>query len=179
VKLLESRPAVQKSFEDAKGELALRAVSGAARTQITASLETAVTEALKLNDRAKLDAAVAAQGLSWKKVAKPVNVNTRFVEELGLADPLLKTLFALKAPGDTVPQLLDFSGKRTVVRLVSRTQGTAPDATSDAGKQASLLARAEGYRAAQAFAQGTSRKLFDVYSRDKEITQNTALFRQE
>jgi len=179
VKLLESRPAVQKSFEDAKGELALRAVSGTARTQIIASLEKAVGDALKLNDRAKLDAAVAAQGLSWKKVAKPVNVNTRFVEELGLADSLLKTLFTLKAPGDTVPELLDFSGKRTVVRLVSRTQSTAPDASSESGKQASLMARAEGYRSAQAFAQGTSRKLFDVYSRDKEITQNTALFRQE
>jgi peptidyl-prolyl cis-trans isomerase D len=177
VKLEEKRPALEKSFDEVKKELALRNISISTRQKMTASLETEVTEALASGDKAKLDALVASKGLAWKKIAKPVGVNSRFIEELGAADELLGTLFTLKAPGDTSKTLLGFAGKKIAVRLLSRTQAPAPAEGAD--KQADLLARAEKYQATQAFVSSAQRKLVDAYTRGKEITHNQALFRNQ
>jgi hypothetical protein len=107
-------------------------------------------------------------------VEKPVTVNSRFLEELGLADPLLQDLFTLKAPGDAVKRVLDFSGRRIIVRLVSRGQGKAPDE-----KQAALTERGETFRSSQLFASNAQKTLLDMYTRDKEIKRNDQLLRVE
>ena len=174
VKRTDGRPAVEKVFADVRVELALRSIAPATKQKMAAAIEKDIEAALAAGDKAALDAAVKKQGLVWKKVTKPVTVSSRFIEELGLADALLKDVYGLKAPGDAPKRILDFSGRRVAIRLVSRAQGNAPEA-----KDAALAARGETFRTAQAFVSGAQKKLFDIYTRDKEIKRNDALLRTQ
>lgn len=179
VKFEEKRPAVEKSFDEVKQELALRSISLATRQKMTAALEKEISEALAAGDKAKLDALVSSKGLAWKKVAKPVTVNSRFVEEIGASDELVSSLFTLKAPGDTPKELVQASGKKFAVRLLSRKQAAPRPEAEGQPSQEALLARAETYRSQQAFASGAQKKLYETYQREKQIKENRALFRTE
>lgn len=174
LKLTDSRPAVEKRFEDVKVELALRNIAPATRARLASEMEKDIQEALSKGDAVALNSAVAKHRLTWKKVEKPVTVNSRFVEELGLAEPLLQDLFTLKAPGDAVKRLLDFSGRRVAVRLLSRQQGPTPDK-----KEEALVARGEVFRSSQTFVSNAQKTLLDIYTRDKEIKRNEKLLRVE
>ena len=170
LKFSETRAALNREFADVKVELASRQVSLSIRDKMARELETNLDAALKAKDASKVAALFAQNSLGWKKVSKPVTVESRFIEELGLADPLLKEVFLLKAPGDTTPNVIDFAGRKAVFKLVSRKEGTKPDATKMKG-----LTRIENNAFAQAFVTGSQKKLFDVYSRDKEIKRNATL----
>lgn len=173
---VEARAALEKSFADVKEELALRLVGMGARARLTTELEKEVNAALSSKDAAKLDAQLKKNGLSWKKIPKPVSVSTRFVEELGLSEPLMPHLFGMKKPGDTVPVVLDFSGRRAVFKLVARHDAPLV-ATDAAAKQKALeeLARSNSYRFAQTYVAQSQRKLIDLYTKDKEIKRNETL----
>jgi hypothetical protein len=173
VRLTDSRPAIERKLADVKVELALRTIAPQTKQKLTSAIEQDVSAALSQKGAA-LDAAARKHGLAWKKIAKPVTVSSRFIEELGLADPLLKEVFALKTPGDVVGRILDFGGRRVAVRLVSRSQGAAPDP-----KDAALASRGETFRVSQAFVQGAQKSLFDTYQRDKQIKRNDAILRFE
>ena len=170
LKFTEARPALNKSFAEVKEELASRQVSLSIRDRMSHDLETSLNAALKAKDNAKVAALFAQNNLSWKKVSKPVTVESRFIEELGLADPLLKQIFVLKNPGDTTPNVLDFAGHKAVFKLIARKESAKPDAA-----KLKALARQENNSFAQAFVTATQKKLFDVYSRDKEIKRNATL----
>ena len=173
VRFVSKKDAVEKSFDSVKLELAERKVTQTARAGLETGLQTRASEVLTKKDAAALNAFVTAEGLAWKKHTKPVGANSRFIEELGSAEPLLKDLFSLKAPGDTLPQAVDLSGKKHIVRLVSRS-ANAPKA--EEAKQQDLMAKAEGFRAVQNFVSKSQKKLVEIYRNQKEIKENPILF---
>jgi peptidyl-prolyl cis-trans isomerase D len=170
VKLIEKRDAVSKTFEEVKNDLALRAVSDTARTKIVGEIEKEVKDALTQKNLQTLDAIAKKYQLSWQKLAQPFKVTVRFIDELGLADPLLPHVFALKNPNDLTPDILDFSGRKVVFKLISRKD---PEAPKD--EELKLAARMETYKFSQGFMQESQKKLFEIYTKDKDIQRNKTL----
>ncbi len=173
LKFTESRTAVNKKFEEVKEELALRIVGVGTRQKFILDLEKEMSDALISKKMTKVSEIMTKNNLKWKALSKPLSVNTRFIEELGLSDPLLKHVFTLHKAGDFVPQVLDFSGRKAVFKLVARKEGLKPDA-----KKADENLKMENFKLAQSFVTQTQRKLFDVYTRDKQITRNMSLLEQ-
>lgn len=170
LKFTESRAAVNKKFEEVKEELALRVVGVGTRQKFILDLEKEMSDALVAKNMTKVSELLTKNNLKWKALSKPVSVNTRFIEELGLSDPLLKHVFTLRKSGDFVTQVLDFSGRKAIFKLLARKEGTKPDA-----KKADENLKMENFKLAQSFVTQTQRKLFDVYTRDKQITRNMSL----
>lgn len=162
-----SRPAVEKTFEDVKLELAHRQVSPPVRARLSTELENEVKAKLPENERAGLDAVLKKHALEWKKVQKPITGNSRYIEELGMADSLLGPIFALKKPGDITQNPVDTAGRKLLIRLVSRKEGAAPDE-----KKLSQTRRMMEMRTLQTFVGETQKVLVDVYTRNKEIVRN-------
>jgi hypothetical protein len=140
---------------------------------MTTQLESAATIALSQKDPKSLDIFVKSEELIWKKHAKPVGPSSRFVEELGSVESILKELFSLKNPGDVLSKPYDFSGKKQLVRLVKR---DVKAETAEETKQKSYLAKAESYRSIQTFVAKSQKKLVELYRSQKEIKENPMLF---
>lgn len=168
----ESRERIEKKFEDAKEELAKRALSEKIKSEMASSIEQEFNKLLAENKTAEIDALVAANGLQWKVVKKPVTPRTRFIEDLGASEPLMNVLFSLKNKGDSPKTILDFSGRKSLVRLVSRKEGVAPDT-----EKLRRLQMSDQRTSAQTYVSTMQRKLFDIYTNNKEIKRNLELLR--
>ena len=168
----ESRERIEKKFEDVREELARRALSEKIKTEMTTELENELNKLLTENKAAEIETLLQTHNIQWKVVKKPVTPRTRFIEDLGGSDPLMPILFTLKNKGDTSKTVLDFGGRKSIVRLASRKDGTAPDAEKILRLQA-----AEHRIAAQLYYSTMQRKLFDIYTANKDIKRNKELLR--
>ena len=173
-----ARPALERSFDDVKLELAERKISPGVRQQKQIALEGEVSKALQEGDKAKLEELLKANSISWQKAAQPITASSQFVEEFGNAAGILKHLFLLKNEGDLVKELVNASGSKRVVRLLSRkTKEKAPEADPASKEKAERLqARTENFKLTQSFATKTQKKIVEIYERDKEIKRNDGLF---
>lgn len=172
LKWQESRERLEKKFEDVKIELAERALNDKIKNEMNSLIETEMTKLLTEKKFPEVTALIQSNGFEWKVVKKPITPRTRFIEDLGQSDPLLPVLFGLKTKGDMPAQLLDFGGKKTIVRLVSRKDGLTPDAD-----RLKRLQNADQRVAAQTYVSSMQRKLFDIYTINKDIKRNTELLR--
>jgi peptidyl-prolyl cis-trans isomerase D len=168
----ESRERLEKKFEEVKEELAKRSLSEKIKGELSAEIEKDFNKALAEGKTADVDALVQANALEWKVVKKPVTPRTRFIEDLGPSDPLMSVLFSLKNKGDSPKTILDFGGRKSLVRLASRKDGIAPDA-----EKLRRLQSADKRVAAQTYVSTMQRKLFDIYTNNKEIKRNQELLR--
>ena len=84
----------------------------------------------------------------------------------------MTVLFTLKKTGDSPKSVLDFSGRKSLVRLVTRKDGTAPD-----DEKLKRLRLSDQRNATQAYVSTMQRKLFDIYTNNKEIKRNQELLR--
>jgi len=168
----ESRERLERKFEDVKEELAKRSLSEKIKGELSAEIEKDFNKALAEGKTADVDALIQANGLEWKVVKKPVTPRTRFIEDLGPSDPLMSALFSLKNKGDSPKTILDFGGRKSLVRLASRKDGIAPDA-----EKLRRLQSADKRVAAQTYVSTMQRKLFDIYTNNKEIKRNQELLR--
>lgn len=168
----ESRERVERSFENAKEELAQRSLKEKIKTELTTELETELNKALSEKKVADVEKILQSHALQWKVVKKPVTPRTRFIDDLGASDPLMTVLFSLKNAGDLTNTVLDFSGRKSVVRLVSRTTPASPDP-----EKLKRLQLTDRRVAAQTYVSSMQRKLFDIYTENKEIKRNLELLR--
>jgi peptidyl-prolyl cis-trans isomerase D len=164
------REAVTRSFDDAKAELAESLV----RPEVTAAQKKEVAGRVEgllgSAQTAEFDKVTKELGLQWKPVAEPVNVETRFIQDLGQAEPVVQSLFTLRNPGDKISKVLSLSGKNFIVRLVERTNKPVDAAAIDAARDV------QGSQTRSRFATDARRKLYDIYSENKEIRRNASLF---
>ena len=164
------RPAVNRTLDEVKVELAETIVRplviGERKQELTKSIEPLLT-AGKATD---LDSKLQELGLAWRPVAEPVTTSTRFVTDLGPAEPIVREAFKLRAPKDLIPKILNISGKNVIVRLVARTDTPVEPADIDASRDI------QAAQARSRFANEARRTLYDVYSQNKEIKRNASLF---
>lgn len=172
LKWQEARDRVEKKFEDVKEELAKRALNEKIKGEMAAEIEKEFNKLLAESKNTEVEALVKTHNLEWKVVKKPVTPRTRFIEELGSSDPLMTVLFTLKKTGDSPKSVLDFSGRKSLVRLVTRKDGTAPD-----DEKLKRLRLSDQRNATQAYVSTMQRKLFDIYTNNKEIKRNQELLR--
>lgn len=168
----ESRERLERKFEDVKFELAERALSEKVKAELSSGIETELNRLLAEKKWAEVNTLTQANGFEWKVVKKPVTPRTRFIEDLGQSDPLLTVLFSLKNKGDMAGQVLDFSGRKSIVRLVSRKDGLTPD-----DERLKRFQSADQRVAAQSYLSVMQRKLFDIYTNNKDIKRNMELLR--
>ncbi|MEY4064903.1 MAG: hypothetical protein RIR26_1111 [Pseudomonadota bacterium] len=168
----EARERVERTYESAKEELAKRSLKEKIKTDLTSELEKELNKALGESKAADVEKIAQANTLQWKVVKKPVTPRARFIDDLGASDPLMAVLFTLKNPGDMAKTVLDFSGRKSIVRLVSRTTPVNPDA-----EKLKRLQLTDRRVAAQTYFSSMQRKLFDVYTENKEIKRNVELLR--
>jgi hypothetical protein len=172
LKWQESRERLERKFEDVKVELAERALNDKIKGEMNSAIESEISKFLSEKKFADANNIIQANGFEWKIVKKPMTPRTRFIEDLGQSDPLLPILFSLKNKGDMADRLLDFNGRKTIVRLVSRKEGITPDA-----ERLKRLQSADQRLAAQTYVSTMQRKLFEIYTNNKEIKRNTELLR--
>lgn len=170
IKLVEKRPEIAKSFEDVKQQLAEREVLPQAREAMRLALDKQMNEALAANDAQKVAELVKKERLSWKKMKGEFSGSSRYIPEIGLSDPLFPYVFQMRKKGDMTPQVVDFSGRGYVFKLNSRQDGEAPNK-----EKLEATRRMASMQESQLFSQATQKKLFDVYTRNKEIQRNKAL----
>ncbi len=170
VEWTDARPESKKSFAEAKIELARRKVENEIRGKASSDLEGEFNKVLASKDKAQLDALLAKHSLSWTKLKKPLTSRDRFVEGLGVADSLMPALFAMKNSGDVAPNLINITGRNFVFRMVSR---KAPEAPTE--QNLSDLANTERALFARNFQSETEKKLYEVYTRERQIRVNPAL----
>ncbi|MFZ9520381.1 MAG: SurA N-terminal domain-containing protein [Silvanigrellaceae bacterium] len=168
----ESRERLERKFEDVKGELAERALSEKIKTEMSAGIEGQINTLLGEKKFAEVNSLAEANGFEWKTGKKAITPRTRFIEDLGPSDALLPVLFGLKNKGDMAPQILDFGGRKALVRLASRKEGLTPD-----GDRLRRLQAADQRLSAQSYVSTMQRKLFDLYTSNKEIKRNVELLR--
>jgi peptidyl-prolyl cis-trans isomerase D len=157
LKWQESRERLERKFEDVKVELAERALNEKIKTEMSAGIEQELNKLLSEKKWAEVNTVAQNNGFEWKVVKKPVTPRTRFIEDLGQSEPLLPVLFSLKNKGDMSSQILDFSGRKTIVRLAGRKEGITPDA-----ERLKRLQSADQRLAGQTYVSLMQRKLFDL-----------------
>lgn len=168
----EARERLERNFEDVKLELAERALSEKIKGEMNASIETELNKLLTEKKWTEVNDFVTKNGFEWKVVKKPVTPRTRFIEDLGPSDALLPFLFGLKNTGEMAPQVVDFGGRKSIVRLANRKNGVTLEA-----ERLTRLQALDQRIAAQSYVTAVQRKLFDVYTNNKEIKRNTELLR--
>lgn len=168
----ETRERIEKTYEDVKIELAERAVSERVKNTLASEIEALLNKALADKNVEAIEEAVATHQLEWKVVKKPVTARTRFIEDLGSADPLMTSLFSLKQKGDYISTVVNFSGRKSIVRLAERKEGESPDTDKLA-----TLRNFDQRIAGQTYYSTMQRKLFDIYTKNKEIKRNSQLLR--
>lgn len=168
----DARERVEKTYDDVKIELAKRAVSEDVKRKLAEEIETQLNKALTDKNNETIEEIVVTHQLEWKIVKKPVTPRTRFIEDLGSSDPLMASLFNLKNKGDYINSVVDFSGRKSIVRLASRKDGTAPDS-----EKLNTLRSFDQRVAGQTYYSTMQRKLFDIYTKNKEIKRNSQLLR--
>jgi peptidyl-prolyl cis-trans isomerase D len=170
----DSRPEQNKSFEEAKLELARRKVETEIRHAESSALQLEFQKTLAAKDSSQLEALLAKHNLNWVKLPKPVSARERFIEGLGVADSLVPALFSLKKTGDVAENLINITGRNFAFRLLGRKN--PPEPTPE---QLTELANMEQALFARNFQQETERKLYEVYTREQEIRINPALHNLE
>lgn len=164
------RPAVNRPLDSVKTELAESIV----RPEVTATQKQDIAAAfeplLAADKSAEREAKATELKLSWQPVKEPITPSSRFVAELGPADPIIRHLFKLRNPKDVIPNILSVSGKNVIVRLVARTDKKLETADVDAARDIQTA------QARNRFATEARRKLYDIYSQNKEIRRNASLF---
>lgn len=168
----DARERIEKTFDDVKLELAKRAVSESVKSKLATEIETQLNKALEEKNTTEVESLIASNKLEWKVVKKPVTARTRFIEDLGSSDPLMTNLFSLKKKGDFVNSVVNFSGRKSIVRLAERKDGTAPD-----DEKLKTLRNFDQRIAGQTYYSTMQRKLFDIYTKNKEIKRNSQLLR--
>lgn len=164
------RQAITRSFEDAKAELAQSMVRPEVNAAQKKEVATKVEGLLGAAQSAEFDKVTKELGLQWKTVTEPVNVETRFIQDLGQAEPVTRSIFTLRKAGDKISKVVTLSGKNFVVRLIERTNKTVDAAAIDASRDV------QNSQARSRFTTEARRKLYDIYSENKEIRRNAALF---
>lgn len=168
----EGRERLERKYDDVKLELAERTLSEKIKNELSTEIEKELAKLLSDKKWSAVATLASSHGFEWKTLKKPVTPRTRFIEDLGQSEPLLPVLFSLKTKGDMPKQVLDFSGRKTLVRLVSRKDGLVPDAV-----QLQRAQSVDQHIAAQTYVSSVQRKLFDVYTNNKEIKRNLELMR--
>ena len=168
----ESRERIEKTYDDVKIELAKRAVSESVKSKLIEEIEAQFNKALADKNSEAIEEAIVTHQLEWKVVKKPVTAKTRFIEDLGSADPLMTSLFSLKQKGDYISTVVNFSGRKSIVRLAERKDGTSPDA-----EKLATLRNFDQRISGQTYYSTMQRKLFDIYTKNKEIKRNSQLLR--
>jgi hypothetical protein len=164
------REAVTRSFDDAKAELAQSLVRPEVTSAQKKDVASRVESLLGSAQAAEFDKVTKDLGLQWKPVAEPVNVETRFIQDLGQADPVIQNIFTLRKSGDKISKVLGLSGKNFIVRLVERTNKPVDAAAIDAARDV------QASQTRSRFTTDARRKLYDIYSENQEIRRNAALF---
>lgn len=166
----DARAAQNQSYDDAKLELARRKVEPEVRAKSNSDLTAEFEKALAAKDLKAVENLVAKHNFSWIKLKKPVSARERFVEGLGVSDSLLPALFSLKNPGEITQTLVNITGRNFVFRMISRKNPPQPTE-----QELSELTNNERMMFARNFQQETQRKLYEVYTKEKEIRINPAL----
>lgn len=170
MKFLDGRPAVQKTFEQAKEELARKSIAGAKRGEMINVVTKQFEEARAKKDTAAMSKIFADNNITWQKPKNPVTATTNYVDGLGSAEDVISELFALKNPGDMTQGLLQIRDKRIVLRLVAR--HNPPEPTE---KQLTALQRQRQGQEVQESKSYLEKKLLEIYNKRKDIHKNKAL----
>jgi peptidyl-prolyl cis-trans isomerase D len=164
------RAAVERPLADVKLELATALVRNEVTAEKKQEVATALEPLLGTDQANERDEKIAALQLKWQPITEAITADSRFVAGLGPADDIVRHVFKLRKEKDLIPKVLSVSGKAVLVRLVARNDKPVDNAAIDASRDIQTAT------ARNQFATEARRKLFELYSQNKEIRRNAALF---
>lgn len=168
-KFVEGKPAVSKTFNDVKVQLAEQLLSNQIKQKFDTELQKDIHEAITAKNISKLNAILSENKISWHYASKLYKVSDPFMNELGTASNLAQNVFSLKSPGDIIPKILEFGTKKAIIKLVSR---NSPSSTNE---QLEALKKQMMVSTSQEFATSSQQFLLKSYEKSDKIKINPAL----
>jgi peptidyl-prolyl cis-trans isomerase D len=162
-------PAVNRDFESVKSELAERQLRQDVQAEMRTNLISAFEEKLT-GENPDLAPLMAEHNIVWQTVQEPLTTESRFVTEIGMAEPVLKEVFALQNPGELAPRIISAGGKSIMVKLLTRED--APPTESEIQSTKDLVVAKDR----QSFAVQARQSLYNMYSADGEIKRNASIY---
>jgi peptidyl-prolyl cis-trans isomerase D len=169
LKYLDSKPAISRSFEEVKTELAEKIIANEITQNTEAEFQKNINQALAAKNISQFSALLSENKISWQYLSKPYKVSENFLSDLGSANELSENIFSLKKPGDFIPKIINFSGKYAVIKLVSK---KIPPITPEKIKEMKTQLMSSW---AQEFAQITQKDFVKKYEKNKKIKINQVL----
>jgi peptidyl-prolyl cis-trans isomerase D len=168
-KFVEGKPAISKTFDDVKLQLAEQLLGNQVKQKFDTDLQKDINDAITAKNISKLNTILSENKISWHYISKLYKVSDPFVNELGMASNLAQNVFSLKNPGDIIPKTLDFGTKKAIIKLVSR---STPTTTSE---QLEALKKQMMASTSQEFATSSQQYLLKSYEKSDKIKINPAL----
>ena len=168
-KFMEGKPAVTKTFDDVKLQLAEQIVGNQVKQKIEADLQKEISDAISAKNISKLNTILSENKISWQYVSKIYKISDSFINELGMAKSLAPNIFTLKNPGDIIPKIIDFGTKKAIIKLVSK---NSPATSKD---QIETLKKQMMASSSQEFALSSQKSILKSYEKNDKIKINPAL----
>lgn len=161
------KPAVFKSFDDVKIDLAKQIIGNQMRAEEENTFQVKLAQALVGKNITQINSLLSDNGITWQYLAKPFQITTDNISELGNTTNLNQEIFALKKSGDILPKIIDFGGKKAVIKLISIVESKTPSQV-DLDETKKQMAAEQS----QLFAQSTQKYLEKQYQKEGKIKIN-------
>ncbi len=126
---LDSKPAVNKNFDEVKIQLAKQIIGIQIKSQEENNFQIKLSEALASQNITQINTLLASNEILWQYLSKPFTITEATIKELGNSSNLSENVFSLKKSGQIIPRIIDFSTKKAIVKLVSLSLPQEPSET--------------------------------------------------
>ncbi|APJ04151.1 peptidylprolyl isomerase [Silvanigrella aquatica] len=168
-KFMEGKPAVSKTFEDVKLQLAEQLIGNQIKQKLDLELQKNITDAIAAKNISKLNSLLAENKITWQYINKLYKVTDSYISELGTATNLAENVFSLKNPGDIIPKTIDFGTKKAIIKLVTITN------PKESAEQLESLKKQAMNSSSQEFAAASEESLVKSYEKSGKIKINPVL----
>jgi peptidyl-prolyl cis-trans isomerase D len=168
-KFVEGKPAISKTFDDVKLQLAEQLLGNQVKQKFDTDLQKNINEAISAKNLSKLNSILVENKISWHYISKLYKVSEPFINELGMTTNLAQNIFSLKNPGDIIPKTLDFGTKKAIIKLVSRNNPTTSNEQLESLKKQMMSSTS------QEFATISQQSIIKSYENSGKIKINPAL----
>jgi peptidyl-prolyl cis-trans isomerase D len=157
IRVEEKKPAEDRTFEDAKREIARELLQTDTAAVEARKIADALAAAVK--DGSTLEDAARKEGLTLERTDWLQRRAEGFVPGLGTSKALLDTAFAIAGETPSSPTVFDVPGKLVLIQVLEHRQPTADELAQDVAAERDRLLRDEQQRIEQAFVDAERERL--------------------
>ena len=167
---VDNKPAIEKTYQDVVVDLAKEAIGNKVKEQEEVIFQNQLAQSLATQNITIINKLLADNGLSWKYLNKGYFITDKNIAELGDATELAENIFFVKKSGDFIPRIIDFKGKKAILKLDSINNPLPPTETD-----LNLVRKQMTADQSKVFAETYQKELKKIYDKKGYIKINPML----